>query len=83
MLGLTYNLGQNKMKPPSPQIKDEAVQKPKRFIFPSLILGGRGWNEFSFYFVQDCSYYNIGHVNECGLSSCYFCSGEQNWTLLR
>ena len=30
------------MKPPSPQIKDEAAQKPKRFIFPSLILGGKG-----------------------------------------
>ena len=37
----------------------------------------------SIYFVQDGSYYNIGHVNECRLSSCYFCSGEQNWTLFR
>ena len=29
-------------KPPSPQIKDEAAQKPKRANFPSLIGGGRG-----------------------------------------
>ena len=27
-------------KPPSPQIKDEAAQKPKRANFPSLIGGG-------------------------------------------
>ena len=39
----TYNLGQYKMEqqtpiPPAPaQFKDEAVQKPKRAIFPSLI----------------------------------------------
>ena len=39
---LDYNLGQNKMEqqanpppPPSPQIKDEASQKPKRAIFLS------------------------------------------------
>ena len=29
-------------KPPSPQSKDEAAQKPKRAIFPSLIWGGGG-----------------------------------------
>ena len=47
-----YNLGQNKMeqqtsippRPPTPppQIKDEAEQKPKRAIFPSLIWRGEG-----------------------------------------
>ena len=39
-----YDLGQNKMehKPPFPQIKDEAAQKPEHAIFPSLIWwGGR------------------------------------------
>lgn len=39
--------------PPSPQINDEAVQKLKRSIFPSLISGeGRGDN-FPIYFVQE------------------------------
>ena len=30
--------------PPPPQIKDEAAQKPKRAIFPSLIWGEGGTN---------------------------------------
>ena len=43
-------------KPPSPQIKDEAAQKPKRAIFPSLISEGkRGKCKFPVYFVQDYS----------------------------
>ena len=43
-------------KLPSPQIKDEAAQKPKGANFPSLI-GGGGEGEgykFSIYFVLDC-----------------------------
>ena len=40
-------------KPPSPQSKDEAAQKPKRAIFPSLIWGGGGF-AVPFYSVQDC-----------------------------
>lgn len=56
-----YNLGENEMEqqtplhppPPPPQINDEAVQKLKRSIFPSLISGeGRGDN-FPIYFVQE------------------------------
>ena len=43
-------------KPPSPQIKDEVAQKPKRAIFPSLIWW-RGGYKFSIYFVQDCSFF--------------------------
>ena len=55
-----YILGQFKMEqqtpiPPWPQIKDEAAQKPKRVIFPSLIWGeGRGY-KFSIHFVHDRS----------------------------
>ena len=52
-----YNLGQNKMEQqnPSPQIKDEAAQKPKRAIFPSGGGGTEGGYKFSINFVQDCS----------------------------
>ena len=42
-------------KPPSPQIKAEAAQKPKRAIFPSLIWGDWGRRyKFAIYFVQHC-----------------------------
>ena len=42
--------------PIPPQIKDEAAQKPKRAIFPSLIWGGGGGgSRFSIYFVQGSS----------------------------
>ena len=44
---------QTPIPPPPPQIKDEAAQKPKRAIFPSLIWRGGGLR-FSIYFVQDC-----------------------------
>ena len=38
-------------------MKDEASQKPKRTIFPSLIWeGGKRGYKFSIYFVQDCGY---------------------------
>ena len=45
--------------PVSPQIKDIAVRKPKRPIFPSLIwVEGGGGYKFPVYFVQDCSLCN-------------------------
>ena len=38
-------------------MKDEASQKPKRTIFPSLIWeGGKRRYKFSIYFVLDCGY---------------------------
>ena len=51
-------------KLPSPQIKDEAGQKPKRANFPSLIGGGRGRGyKFSIFFVQDCG--PLSHAWTC------------------
>ena len=41
---MSYNLGQNKMKqqtPIPPNLKDEAVRKPKRAIFSILGFGNR------------------------------------------
>ena len=48
--------------PPLPQINDEAAQKSKRAIFPSLIWGGG--SRFSIYFVQDCSTVNSAHIQD-------------------
>ena len=50
------NLGQIRMEQQSPlHLKDEAVQKPKRAIFPSLKFIGRGRKKISISSVLDCS----------------------------
>ena len=56
--GLCNNLGRKKIEQQTPpEIKDEAVQKPKRAILWEVMAGGggEGGSKISICFVQGCS----------------------------
>ena len=77
-------------KPPSSQIKDEATQKPKRAIFPSLIFGGRG-RGYKFPLIlskivdNTCPVFSFGSRSKSYISRgrlvVWFCSFWASWSM--